>query len=50
MEKSSVNFDSLSKPVFRQYKRNSDRDIVFEIVIKGPDDLVGWEAFTLAAP
>ena len=29
----------------RQYKRNSDRDIVFEVVIKDPDDLVSWEAY-----
>ena len=29
----------------RQYRRNSARDIVFEIVVRDPDDLVGWEVY-----
>ncbi|MBW1790225.1 MAG: aryl-sulfate sulfotransferase [Deltaproteobacteria bacterium] len=29
----------------REYRRNSNRDVVFEIVVRDPDDLVGWEVY-----
>jgi hypothetical protein len=29
----------------REYSRNSARDIVFEIVVRDPDDIVGWEVY-----
>ena len=29
----------------REYRRNSDRDVVFEIAVRDPDDLVGWEVY-----
>lgn len=29
----------------REYRRNDNRDIVFEVVVKDPDDLIGWEVY-----
>ena len=29
----------------RQYRRNSSRDVVFEIVVRDPDDIIGWEVY-----
>lgn len=29
----------------REYKRDSNREILFEAVVKDPDDLVGWEVY-----
>ena len=29
----------------REYKRTGRQDVVFEVVVKDPDDLVGWEVY-----